>query len=129
MGKEKLIQICAFIVIVIGSLSTIYTFVSQANSDFIEIDGQEFTINQLFLLGEKKTFETYSGVALDDIIINIGIINPSEREYNIVGSDGYQKTVKWENMKNGFLTSDGTSIFSDLPKAFRVREIIRIEVI
>lgn len=129
MGKEKLIPIFAFIVILIGSLSTIYTFVSQANSDFIEIDGQEYTIDQLFLLGKEKTFETYSGVALDDIIINIGVINPSNREYNIIGSDGYQKTVKWENIENGFLTFDGISIFSDLQKAFRVRDIVKIEVI
>jgi len=32
-------------------------------------------------------------------------------------------------MKNGLLTADKMTVFSDLPKAFRVRGVFEIEVI
>jgi len=128
MGKEKLIPIFAILVLLIGSLSTIYTYAVQLESDFIEINGEDYTIEDLFSLGKEKSFEDFSGVSLEDIIVNIGIENPKNHEYNIIGSDGYQKTVKWENIENGFLTRDKQTIFSDLPKAFRVKDIVKIEV-
>jgi len=62
-------------------------------------------------------------------MIKTGISNPEKHEYMIIASDNYQKTVKWENMKNGIITAEGRSIFSDLPKAFRVKNIAKIEVI
>ena len=129
MGKEKLIPTLAFIVILIGSLSSIYVYATQINSEYININGQEYTIDQLFFIGEERTFETFSGIALDNLMIKIGIPEPEKHEYTIIASDGYQKTVKWENMKNGLLTEEGQSIFSDLPKSYRVRDIIKIEVI
>jgi len=128
MGKEKLIPTLAFIVILIGSLSSIYVYATQINSEYININGQEYTIDQLFFIGEERTFETFSGIALDNLMIKIGIPEPEKHEYTIIASDGYQKTVKWENMKNGLLTEEGQSIFSDLPKAFRIKDIVKIEV-
>ena len=132
MGKEKLIPIFAFIVILIGSLSSIYVYATQINSDYIDINGQEYTIDQLFFMGEQKTVESnselFSGIALDDLMLKTGVSNPEKHEYTIIASDGYQKTVKWENMKNGILTEEGQSIFSDLAKAFRIKDIVIIEV-
>jgi hypothetical protein len=128
MGKEKLIPTLAFIVILIGGLSSIYVYATQINSEYININGQEYTIDQLFFIGEERTFETFSGIALDNLMIKIGIPEPEKHEYTIIASDGYQKTVKWENMKNGLLTEEGQSIFSDLPKAFRIKDIVKIEV-
>ena len=128
MGKEKLIPTLAFIVILIGGLSSIYVYATQINSEYININGQEYTIDQLFFIGEERTFETFSGIALDNLMIKIGIPEPEKHEYTIIASDGYQKTVQWENMKNGILTEDRKSIFSDLPKAFRIKDIVKIEV-
>jgi len=132
MGKEKLIPIFAFIVIIIGSLSSIYVYATQINSEYIDINDQEYTIDQLFFIGKQKTMESnseiFSGIALDDLILKTGVSNPENHEYTIIASDGYQKTVKWENMKNGILTEEGQSIFSDLAKAFRINDIIKIEV-
>ena len=51
-----------------------------------------------------------------------------KQSYTLRGSDGYEKTVTWKNMKNGLLTRDSESAFSDLPKAFRVKDVITIEV-
>lgn len=129
MGKEKLIPILAVAVLFIGSLSSIYVYATQINSEYIDINGQEYTVDQLFFIGEERTIETFSGIALDTLMMKIGIPEPEKHEYTIIASDGYQKTVKWENMKNGILTEEGQSIFSDLPKSYRVRDILKIEVI
>jgi hypothetical protein len=115
-------------VLFIGSLSSIYVYATQINSEYIDINGQEYTVDQLFFIGEERTFETFSGIALDNLMIKIGIPEPEKHEYTIIASDGYQKTVKWENMKNGILTEEGQSIFSDLAKAFRIKDIVKIEV-
>jgi len=128
MGKEKLIPILAVAVLFIGSLSSIYVYATQINSEYIDINGQEYTVDQLFFIGEERTIETFSGIALDTLMMKIGIPEPKKHEYTIIASDGYQKTVKWENMKNGLLTEEGQSIFSDLPKAFRIKDIVKIEV-
>lgn len=128
MGKEKLIPILAVAVLFIGSLSSIYVYATQINSEYIDINGQEYTVDQLFFIGEERTFETFSGIALDTLMMKIGIPEPEKHEYTIIASDGYQKTVKWENMKNGILTEEGQSIFSDLAKAFRIKDIVKIEV-
>lgn len=128
MGKEKLIPILAVAVLFIGSLSSIYVYATQINSEYIDINGQEYTVDQLFFIGEEITIETFSGIALDTLMIKIGIPEPDKHEYTIIASDGYQKTVKWDNMKNGLLTEEGQSIFSDLAKAFRIKDIVKIEV-
>jgi len=128
MGKEKLIPILAVAVLFIGSLSSIYVYATQINSEYIDINGQEYTVDQLFFIGEERTIETFSGIALDTLMMKIGIPEPEKHEYTIIASDGYQKTVKWENMKNGILTEEGQSIFSDLAKAFRINDIVKIEV-
>jgi hypothetical protein len=61
-------------------------------------------------------------------MLKTGIGNPEQHTYTLKGADGYEKTVTWENLKNGLLTKDRESIFSDLPKAFRVKDIVIIEV-
>jgi len=128
MGKEKLIPILAVAVLFIGSLSSIYVYATQINSEYIDINGQEYTVDQLFFIGEERTIETFSGIALDTLMMKIGVPEPEKHEYTIIASDGYQKTVKWENMKNGLLTEEGQSISSDLAKAFRINDIVKIEV-
>ena len=132
MGQEKLITILAVAVLFIGSLSSVYVYATQINSGYIDINSQEYTIDQLFFMGKQETIESnselFSGIALDDLILKTGVSNPEDHEYTIISSDGYQKTVKWENMKNGILTEEGQSIFSDLAKAFRIKDIVKIEV-
>jgi len=133
MGKEKLIPLVAIAVLLIGSLSSIYVYATQIDSESIDIDGQEYSIDELFFIVGEKTIETsaeeiFTGIALDETILYVGISNPEDHDYTLIGSDGYQKTVKWENMENGVLTKERRSIFSELPKAFRVRDIVKIEV-
>ena len=131
MGKEKLVPIVAMIVILIGAGSSAYVYATQTDTDNITINGQQYTIDQIFFIAEPRTFDSlnFSGIALDDLIIKTGVGCPECHEYTIVGDDGYQKTVTWENMQNGLLTKNGMTIFSDLPKAYRIKNIVKIKVI
>jgi hypothetical protein len=130
MGKDRLLPIFALLILLISSVSSIYVYTTQATTDTLLVNGQYYTIDQLFSLTQPRTLNEsqYTGIALDDLILKTGVLQPEQHTYTFKGSDGYEKTVTWENMKNGLLTRDSESVFSDLPKAFRVKDIITIEV-
>ena len=134
MGKEKLIPIFAMIVLLLGAISSVYVYATQVDKETITINDQDYTIDQLFYLAEPRELvtsqeEVFSGIALDDLVKKVGIVDPSSHEYTIIGDDDYQKTVNWENMKYGLITNDRMVVFSDLPKAFRIRNVVIFEVI
>ena len=130
MGKDRLLPIFALLILLIGSVSSIYVYATQATTDTLLVNRQHYTIDQLFSLTKPRTFNEsqYSGIALDDLMLKTGVSQPEQHTYTLKGVDGYEKTVTWENMKNGLLTKESESVFSDLPKAFRVKDIITIEV-
>jgi len=130
MGKDRLLPILALILLFIASSSSLYVYASQTTSGTVQVNGQQYTMDQLFLLAKPRMFNDsqYSGIALDDLILKTGVPNPEQHTFTLKGSDGYEKTVTWENMRNGLLTKDHESIFSDLPNAFRVKDIVTIEV-
>jgi hypothetical protein len=130
MGKDTVLPFFALLVLLIGSVSSLYVYASQTNTETITVHGQPFTIEQINTLVKPRVFPTlnYSGVALDDLIVKAGVVHPEDHSYILTGADGYQKTVTWENMKNGLLTQDRQSVFSDLPKAFRIKDVTNIEV-
>jgi hypothetical protein len=130
MGKDQLLPFFAILVLIIGSISSLYVKAVQTNTETITANGQQFTMAQLNTLVKPQVFPTlnFSGVALDDLMLKAGVVHPEQHTYILIGADGYQKTVTWENMKNGLLTQEGQSVFSDLPKAFRVKDVTSIEV-
>jgi hypothetical protein len=130
MGKDRLLPILALILLFIASSSSLYVYASQTTTDKLQVNGQQYTIDQLFSLAKPRTFNDsqYTGIALDDLMLKTGVSNPEQHTYTLKGADGYEKTVIWENLKNGLLTKDRESVFSDLPKAFRVKDIVTIEV-
>lgn len=75
------------------------------------------------------TNESYIGVPLYSIILFAGVSEPEKHSYIIIGADGYRKTVSWDNMKNGVLTENRRVAFEKLPKAFMVRDVVKIEVV
>lgn len=134
IGKEKLIPLFALIILVIGATATAYVYAIQIDTKSVTINDQKYTIDQIFFIAKSCTIETfdgknYSGVALDDLIIKVGVRCPTCHEYTLVGADNYQKTVSWEDMQNGLLTLDRMVAFSNLPKAFRIKNVVKIEVI
>jgi hypothetical protein len=131
MDKKKLIPAVAIIILLIGSASSIYVYATQIGESTISLNGQKYSIDQLFFIAEPRSFDSlnFSGISLDDLILKVGIGFPNRQDYTIVGADGYQKTVVWENMENGLLTYERMVVFSDLPKSFRVKDVVKIEVI
>ena len=139
MGKEKIIPIIALVMLLIGASSSAYVYATKVypnadvdnNADSIIINDQQYAFEEIFSAVEPRTFESlnFSGIALDNMILVANIDCPSCHEYTITGDDGYQKTVTWENMQNGLLTLDKMTVFSDLPKAFRIKNVVEIEVI
>jgi hypothetical protein len=130
MGKDRLLPIFALLILLTASTSSLYVYATQTTTDTLLVNGQHYTIEQLFALAKPRMFNDsqYTGIALDDLMLKTGVSHAEEHTYTLRGADGYEKTVTWGNMKNGLLTKDRESIFSDLPKAFRVKDIVTIEV-
>ncbi len=130
MGKDRLLSITAVFILFIACTSSLYVYASQTTTETLLINGQEYSIDQLFSITKPRLLNdsNATGIALDDLMIKTGVTQPEQHTYNLRGADGYEKTVTWENMKNGLLTKNRESIFSDLPKAFRVKDITTIEV-
>jgi flagellar basal body L-ring protein FlgH len=130
MRKDRLLPIFALLILLICSVSSIYVYATQATTNTLLVNGQHYTMDQLFSLIQPRSFNEsqYSGISLDDLMLKTGVSQPEQHKYTLKGADGYEKTVTWENMKNGLLTKESESVFSDLPKAFRVKDIVTIEV-
>jgi hypothetical protein len=132
MGKEKIFPIIAMFVLLIGIFSTIYVNANQVERDTIKINGQNFTLNQIFSDGVELTIETdegeKTGIALESIIISAGVGFTNCYDYTIKAKDGYQQTVSWDILKTGILTDYGRVFFPDTAHSFWVRDVIEIEV-
>jgi hypothetical protein len=130
MGKDRLLPILALILLFIASSSSLYVYATQTTTETLKINNQDYTIDQVFSIVRPRTSNDsqFTGIALDDLMIKTGVTSPEAHTYTLRGVDGYEKTVTWENMQNGLLTKNRESFFSDLPKAFRVKDIMTIEV-
>ena len=132
LGKEKLIPIFAIIVLLIGTFSAIYVKATQVDKDTITINGEEYTIDQIFSIAKSKEIETdegmKSGISLEDLMIKVGISCMSCSKYTFKAKDGYQQTVDFEILKSGILTEYSRVYFEDTAHALWVSNVIEIEV-
>ena len=133
MKTRKYLSYIAILFLLVAIASTLYVNAAKTDTTEISINGESFIMDQLFQLAEERTIEiesgaTGSGIALDQLMVAVGIPNPEALQYNLIGADGYRKTVSWENLQVGVLTRDRETLFSGLPKAFNVKEIIEIKV-
>ena len=134
VNKEKIIPFLAMIVLLIGISSSLYVHASQlnTNTDSLTINDIEYNLDVLFEEITTKSIETddgiKTGIALDHLIEYTGASNPSQYEYIIKASDSYQKTILWDNFKEGILSEEKRVYFPDLAHAFWVSNIIEIEV-
>jgi hypothetical protein len=134
MGKEKLIPFLAIVIIILGTLSTLYVNANtiSIDDDIITVNNKEYTIEQLLKMTNTKTITTNegekSGISLESIIEISGVPCPSCNKYNIVGSDKYSKIVDWNTLKTGVITEEKRVYFPETAHAFWVRDVAEIEV-
>lgn len=132
LGKEKLIPIFAMIVLLIGTFSAIYVNATQVDKDTITINGEEYTIDQIFSIAKSKTIETdegiKSGISLEDLMVKVDISCMSCNKYTFKAKDGYQQTVDFEILKSGILTDYSQVYFEGTAHALWVSNVIEIEV-
>jgi hypothetical protein len=129
-GKRRLLILLVVILIVIGVGSTLYIILSKGTEKTggLTVGETEFSLNELFDTSELITVDEYQGVSLSEIINKAGIENPESQEYTIIAEDGYQKTVEWESIQEGIITSEKRVIFSDLPQQYWIKDIAKIEI-
>jgi len=132
MGKEKTLPIIAILILLIGIFSAIYVNATQINKDTITINGNEYTIEQIFSIAETKTIETdeggKSGVSLVDLMNKVGLSCKICNKYTFKAKDGYQQTVDYEILKTGILTNNSRVYFPNTAHALWVRDVIEIKV-
>ena len=130
--KEKIIPILAISVLLLGVLSVLYVNATQINKDTITINGNQFTLDQIFSMTKSRSIETdegeKTGIALDDLIFKVGINCPSCHEYIIKAKDNYQQTLSWNILKTGVLTEYCRVYFPETAHTFWVRNVIEIKV-
>ncbi|MDH7507603.1 MAG: hypothetical protein QHH15_07480 [Candidatus Thermoplasmatota archaeon] len=131
-GKEKIIPVLAISVLLVGIFSAIYVNATQINKNTLTINGHEYTIDYLFSICKKRVIETdkgaKTGIALDDLILKVGVSCPTCYEYVIKAKDKYQQTLNWDVLKTGVLTDYGRVFFPDIAHTFWIRDVIEIEV-
>jgi hypothetical protein len=127
MTKNKWVPIIAAVVLLIAIGASVYGYLQQSDAGSVEINGTTYSSNELMEMGSERTVGEYSGAALSEVVISAGVAAPEAKQYTLIAADGYQKTVTWENMQNGILTPELMSVFSDLAKAFQVKDIIEIK--
>ncbi len=92
----------------------------------LKIGEKTFTFEELSSQCEKKEINNQTGIALDCIIKKV-IDEPEKYTYALIGSDGYQKTVTFEDTQKGILTNNESQVvFEHLPKGYRVRDMVEI---
>ncbi len=134
--KQNIIPFLAMIILIIGSISTLYVHANQSsqseNLEIIIINNHSFEIQTLFEMFSNTTIETddgeKTGILLSEILLSTDIDCPSCSSYIIKASDGYQQTVNWDDIQQGILTMEKRSYFPHLAHAFWVRDIVQIEV-
>jgi len=135
--KEAIVSAVAFFLLATGITSNAYLHLRHIEKgDYISIGNEKVYIDDIFEtcgimtfeVNEKGVMKNYTGALLSDIINMSHIENPQEHKYVIIASDGYQKTVEWKDMMNGIITEEKRIIFPNLPRAFWIRDVIKIEV-
>ena len=135
LEKNNSLTSFAIVLLLVGSISTLYVHATHhktLDEDNIVVNNIKYDIIYLFSIIPEKTIiledENLTGIPLDKLIEFTGFNCPECHRYTIIGKDGYQKTISWEEMTKGVFTRDRRVCFSDLPHAFWVRNVIEIEV-
>jgi hypothetical protein len=136
---EKIILSIAIFLLSMGLVSGIYVE-KKTNENETTFFADGYLEVEDFLLHMDNIFSNctghicitdrgnYSGVSLSCIINISNIHDPEIHDYTIIALDGYTKTVSWNDMKKGILTDKRYAVFSHLPRAYWITDVLKIEV-
>ena len=135
--KGNTLMLVASFLLLVSIASNLYVggVENSVSTGCIDVNGVKVCFIELYekigtiTIHNSITNESYTGVPLDKIIEFAGVKNLEKHSYVIIGADGYRKTVKWKDMTRGVLTEEGRVAFEHLPKAFMVRDVVKIEVV
>ncbi len=100
---------------------------------YLQLEDSFLALDNIFSSCANHTCATdrgnYTGVSLSCIINISQVQDPEIHDYAIIALDGYMKTVSWMDMKKGILTNERYVVFSHLPRAYWIKDVLRIEVI
>ena len=136
--KRNALMLAASSLLLVSIASNLYVggVENGISTGCIEVNGAKVCFMELYekigtiTIHNSITNESYTGVPLHSIIIQFaGVNGPEKHSYTIIGADGYRKTMSWDDMKSGVLTENNRVAFENLPKAFMVRDVVKIEVV
>jgi hypothetical protein len=87
-----------------------------------------YSLDSGFSVLEHKTIDKFDGIAMTDVIAGTGLVQADS--YLLTSRDGYSISVDRAYLESGIIYfKDGTyrSVFPDLEKATKVKEILSIE--
>jgi hypothetical protein len=111
-----------------------YSLIPKGDTNKVVVCGKDYPWADITDKFPSTTFEangvTYIGVKLSLMVKDSGQAGPETHKYKMTGSDGYEKTVAWSDMENGYLVkNDKVTIFPGLTKSFWVKDLITIEAV
>ena len=137
--SEKIVLIIAIFLLSMGLVSGVYIEKEKDENEtlfadgYLQLEDSFLALDNIFSSCASHICVTdrgnYTGVSLS-CIINISQVQyPEMHDYAIIALDGYMKTVSWMDMKKGILTDERYVVFSHLPRAYWIKDLLRIEVI
>lgn len=135
--KRNALMLAASSLLLVSIASNLYVggVENGISTGCIEVNGAKVCFMELYekigtiTIHNSITNESYTGVPLHSIIQFAGVNEPEKHSYTIIGADGYQKTVSWDDMKGGVLIENSRVAFENLPKTFMVKNVVKIEVV
>ena len=135
--KRNTLMLAASSLLLVSIASNLYVggVENSVSTGCIDVNGVKVCFIELYekigtiTIHNSVTNESYTGVPLHSIIQFAGVNEPEKHSYTIIGADGYQKTVSWDDMKGGVLIENSRVAFENLPKTFMVKNVVKIEVV
>jgi hypothetical protein len=131
---NRILGIAAAIILLTSFGALAYTFIPKGDADAIRINGTDFAWTEVFADYETLAFtaaeQDFEGVSLEELVLDSGVTDPASHTYRLIGIDGYQKDVAWNDIQNGYLVLDKhRAVFPKLTQSFWVRDLATIEVV
>ena len=133
--KLNIALVAVATIILVASCATFaYTLVPKGDVQKVVVNGKDYSWDAVFTGFQSVNFTAnggnYTGVKLSDIVNDSGLTGQVAHQYTLTGSDGYSKTVTWNDMMGGYLVLDEKkAIFPGLTRSFWVKGVITIEVV